>query len=47
MIPVTANISPPPVVVTAKITIKLTRKLPTLPEIIPATAGATRPFKIY
>lgn len=43
---VTANISPPPVVVTAKITIMLTKKLPTSFDIIPATAGATSP-KVY
>lgn len=41
---VTANISPPPVVVTAKITIKLTIKFPKFPEIMPATVGATKPF---
>lgn len=39
----TARISPPPVVVTAKITIKLTIKFPKFPDIIPDTVGATKP----
>lgn len=47
----TAKISPPPVVVTANITIKLTIKFPKLPDIIPETAGATKPLirnlKVY
>lgn len=42
---VTAKISPQPVVVTAKITIKFTMKFPKSPDTIPATAGATKPEK--
>ena len=44
---VTAMISPPPVVVTAKMTIIFTRKLPIAPIEMPATVGATRPEPIW
>jgi hypothetical protein len=42
---VIANSSPPPVVVTANITIKLTKMLPIFPNDIVATNGATSPIQ--